>query len=374
MINKEELTTPIQITDAGVKTYSKVQSLSLQSLYFTNHNSFPSCFFPDQGQSYADYKLNTKQILSDILSDEFVRGCNVEHIVYTKWDINTAEEHVGVCVVIKEKKLYARIEEDIDETYILYDDSNTDNLKWMLDILKKNYKKKETDEGNIWKIAISNGSYMLLKSKVAETSDFDVEKQYNDDFKEEDKLISNFIGEENKSGLVILHGEKGTGKTTYIRNLIKTHRDKKFVFMPSGMVTLLGEPSFETFIGSLTNSIIILEDCEGAIQSRKSGSGSSSAVAMILNMTDGLLSDDLSLKFICTFNENTKNIDPALLRKGRLVSKYEFKPLCAEKTNKLLAELYTFEEGEELPNKPLTLADIYHYREKTYQDERKTII
>ena len=374
MVNKEELTTPIQITDTGVKTYSKVQSLSLQSLYFANNGAFPSCFFPDQNQSYADYKLNTRQILSDILSDDFVAGINVEHILYTKWDINTSEEHVGVCVVIKEKKLYARIEEDIDETYILYDESDKTGLNWLLAILKKNYKKKTEDEGNIWKIAISNGSYMLLKSKVADCDGFDVHKQYNDDFEAEDALISRFIGEENKSGLVILHGEKGTGKTTYIRNLIKTHKDKKFVFMPSGMVTLLGEPSFETFIGSLTNSVIILEDCEGAIQSRKSGGSSSSAVAMILNMTDGLLSDDLSMKFICTFNENTKNIDPALLRKGRLVSKYEFKPLCAEKTDKLLAELYTFEEGEELPNTPLTLADIYHYREKAYQQERKTII
>ena len=69
-----------------------------------------------------------------------------------------------------------------------------------------------------------------------------------------------------------------------------------------------------------------------------------------------------------------KNIDSALLRKGRLISKYEFKPLCTEKTNALLAELYSFGEDEELPNKPLTLADIYHYKEKAYQDDRKKII
>ena len=32
--------------------------------------------------------------------------------------------------------------------------------------------------------------------------------------------IENFLLEDNKSGLIILHGKQGTGKTTYIRHLI----------------------------------------------------------------------------------------------------------------------------------------------------------
>ena len=87
-------------------------------------------------------------------------------------------------------------------------------------------------------------------------------------------------------------------------------------------------------------------------------------------MTDGILSDDLGIKFICTFNDDMKNIDPALLRKGRLVSKYEFKPLSVEKSNTLLKERGI----NETTNKPLTLAEIFYYEDDSYESIKKSII
>ena len=85
-------------------------------------------------------------------------------------------------------------------------------------------------------------------------------------------------------------------------------------------------------------------------------------------MTDGILSDDLGIKFICTFNDDMKNID-SLLRKGRLVSKYEFKNLDAKESRNCWRE--------ELPIKlivPLSLAEIFHYEDDCYEINRKTII
>jgi hypothetical protein len=139
------------------------------------------------------------------------------------------------------------------------------------------------------------------------------------------------------------------------------------------MIRLLGEPAFGNFLMSLKNDIVILEDCEDVIRTRKSAMASSSAVSLLLNMGDGLLSDDLELKFICTFNENIQNIDDALLRKGRLACKYEFKELNAEKANALLAELYGDRDPVPTTDKPMTLADIYNYDDEEYKNERKTI-
>ena len=116
----------------------------------------------------------------------------------------------------------------------------------------------------------------------------------------------------------------------------------------------MGEPTFGSFLISLNNHVIVLEDCENAIKDRKTSS-SASAVSLLLNMTDGILSDDLGIKFICTFNDSLSKVDRALLRKGRLSLKYEFKKLDAEKASKLLGAIQTT---------PLSLADIYYYKEK----------
>jgi hypothetical protein len=53
-------------------------------------------------------------------------------------------------------------------------------------------------------------------------------------------------------------------------------------------------------------------------------------------MGDGLMSDDLGIKFICTFNEEVTNIDEALMRKGRLACMYEFKKLKSNKVKELV--------------------------------------
>ena len=63
-----------------------------------------------------------------------------------------------------------------------------------------------------------------------------------------------------------------------------------------------------------------------------------SNLAMILNITDGILGESLGIQIIATFNTDVQNIDPALKRKGRLKSAYEFKALSPEKANVLLGE------------------------------------
>ncbi len=377
----------LMLDQAKASIYSNVDGLSLQNLFYTKNGYFPNCFmFSRSGRDSGDNYFDTPKILEHFTgtksTDKF------QYIKYVTRDLTSKEEHYGICVIDYEHNIFARIENNVSESYILFGNDNEDALAGFVDELMEFYIAPEEEKNNLYTIAQGNGMFSLIKQNISEKKleGFSIEKQYNDDFIKEDAKIEKFINDQDRSGLVILHGEKGTGKTTYIRHLINTHPERKFVFVPSGLITLLGEPSFGSFLLSLNNTVIILEDCENAIRDRKTSLlGSSSAVSLLLNMTDGLLSDDLGIKFICTFNEDTKNIDSALMRKGRLISKYEFKPLAADKANVLLEELYkkntedwTDDEKMMHPmyhtDKALTLADIFNFADDSYEITRKSII
>lgn len=367
--------------------YAEVDGLSLQNLFYANNGYFPCCYMFSRSSREYDYYFDVENILKELIENEIVE--DTEYIKYITRDMETKEESMGFCILLKKKNIYARLERNVSECYILYSNDNDGSLKDFLEILERNYVAPEEEKNNLYKIAQTSAGFCLQKSHIKDVPNFSIERQYNDDFAHEDEKIRKFIESEDKSGLVILHGEKGTGKTTYIRNIISSYPNKKFVFVTPDLVTLLGSPSFTSFINTLNNHIIILEDCENVIRDRRT-TGANSAVSTLLNMTDGLLADDLGIKFICTFNEDIKDIDSALMRKGRLICKYEFKPLTVEKTNALLEFIYTNKANEinededslvyvqevEIPKvtKGLTLADIYNFEEDSYEVVRKKII
>lgn len=250
----------------------------------------------------------------------------------------------------------------INEFHIAYDSTCEIDNK-LVNLLRDYYTKLHIPQAVYNKIFLINKTqygYTLIPSKIKNLENFDVAKQYNDDFVNIDKKINEFINLKTKSGLVILHGLQGTGKTTYIRNLINTH-NKQFIYLPNELANYLSDPTFISFITEQgKNSIIILEDCENLLRDRKINQSINDGLVNILNMSDGLLGDNLNLKFICTFNSDYESIDKALTRKGRLICKYEFNELSLDKTNELLKSVY----GEDVTSdKPLSLAEIYNFED-----------
>lgn len=360
----------------AVETFCTSDGLSLQSLFFAVFNEFPSLYTFRSDEAHSTYYFDTKEILRELKT--LYGEENVQLVVYTMLNLQTAEEESGLNVYIKNKDIFARIEKSPSDSYILYRNGNETEVEKLTEEFKKFYKKPTLPPNNVYTVAYENGFY-LNKLPTKDFSELDILKNYNDDFAAENEIIKKFVETDNESGLMILHGDKGTGKSTYIRHLISANPEKKFVYIPANLVSMLSQPNFSSFLMTLQGHVIILEDCEEAIKDRKAN-GTPAAVSLLLNMTDGLLSDGLGLKFICTFNDDVKNIDPALLRRGRLVSKYEFKALDTEKANALLESLYgeKFRTGEyknePTTDKPLSLADIYHFYEASYEKERRKII
>lgn len=211
-------------------------------------------------------------------------------------------------------------------------------------------------------IAYDQG-YYTINSKIVKT-DINLEENYNDDFIPVFEDITNFL-DSRSSGLVILNGTKGTGKTTFIRFLCSKY-PKKYRIVTNAIAARLAEPDFMSYLLSNKDSVFILEDCEQILMDRSENTFGG-AIANILNMSDGLMSDIFNIKFICTFNADISKIDSALLRKGRCYANYEFRPLTVDKV-KVLSEKNNL--GINV-TKPMTLAEIYNYESTDYDTSAK---
>lgn len=195
-----------------------------------------------------------------------------------------------------------------------------------------------------------------------------LEQHYNDGFTEVHNSILQKLRQKNSNGLFLLHGKPGTGKSTYIRYLI-CQMKKKVIFLSPNMAGQLDHMELTRFLINNKNAVFVIEDAEQLIASRENERNSS--LSTLLNLTDGILGECLSIQVIATFNTHVKNIDKALLRKGRLQLMYEFDALSVEKSNVLLQQL----SCDYTTNTPLTLADIYNYSEenKAASESRKVI-
>lgn len=192
-----------------------------------------------------------------------------------------------------------------------------------------------------------------LKQKEIPSIKIDYDLNYNNNVSYKD-IQAALVAE--GSGFILFNGEPGTGKTSLIKYLINSI-DRKFVFVPAFMAKELANPGFISFVfDQLTDSILVLEDGEEALMDRKTIIGS--PVSTILNITDGIYGDLLGVKIISTQN-TLENLDPALLRKGRLLQRVDFEKITAIQATKLSKKLkYNIIYQEEQ-----VLSDVYNPEE-----------
>lgn len=332
---------------------------------------------------YQEFSEDTIKKLSKFIISELCEQYNLEKGMYRFTNIEFSKNGIidepfpsllfgdDILVLLsKAKKQWNK------ETIILRSIYHTsESYKIAYDILKSIQNKidellEETEKSDKIDVKYSlvytgEGGFFENSTKRVKTDKIEL-SEFNQDLP--DDKIQKFIKEQNKSGILIFHGEPGCGKTSYIKYLIQTNQDKQFSYL--GLDMLSNQDKLRDYVISRQKDdlIIIIEDCEKLLQSRNYGS-SNTGLSDILNISDGLIGDQTNTKFIFTFNSNLSSIDSALLRKGRLKCRYEFKPLQGERLESLALKLGLKLSDREL-KEGLPLCDLYNYNSEIEVEDK----
>ena len=173
-------------------------------------------------------------------------------------------------------------------------------------------------------------------------------------------------------GITILDGPPGTGKSTLIaelmRRLYKTH---VFYVLPVGQHDSLSQPKMVEFWQEQNGAhpkevkVIVMEDAEKILFQRRSDNNES--VSALLNIADGLMGQMLRVHVLCTLNHGMDELDPAILRPGRLRCYRHVDLLSRDAAERLAAKLKLPFEADPLRD-TYTLAEVFHgkaYKPKT---------
>jgi hypothetical protein len=256
-----------------------------------------------------------------------------------------------------------------NDDLILFDvgyDFRNGNIEKQIDFEKIKIYERKKKKSNI-NLVKSDMGHLDTEEYDLFVPPIDLELNYGLDFLKVHDVIERRLNKQNDKGIILLHGEPGSGKTTYIKHLTSIVKDKEILFIPPSMAEMLSEPTIIPFLMDHKNSILIIEDAERVISDREIN-GSSAGVSNILNLTDGILGDCLNIQILATFNMKKEKIDKALLRKGRLIAEHKFEKLSINDSNKLLIKL----EKDYITTEPMCLADIYNVDVELFKTEDKT--
>lgn len=174
------------------------------------------------------------------------------------------------------------------------------------------------------------------------------------------------INSESPSGrLAIINGPPGTGKTHLIKAIIK-EIEANCVIVPSHMVGSLSDPQIIPSLINLREDgrdrhkskpiVFLIEDADNCLSHRDGMN--MSQISGILNLCDGIIGSLLDIRIIATTNADRLDLDPALVRPGRLSAQVEVGKLDYEQSIEIVKRLKG-DPSTLKKNENYTLAELY---------------
>jgi len=274
-----------------------------------------------------------------------------------EFDINTTQTFIETdefCVILTQS--YGNLYGDIFSENV----SSGNNLKKFL-----NKYENRTSE-----VTLIFDNYSLSGGKLTTNTVMKSPKDYKDvvsdfyPFLDTDEFFRQFL--DSDSNILILHGERGCGKSKFIALFNKFLVDNIAEYKEYSVNYDIGEPSFifstvknEQLLSddgfwseSYKNNpcAIFLDDLDGMLHSRTNVVDSglevekNKFVSQLLSFSDGIHKDSNRTKVIITTNQKLDDIDSALTRKGRLFDILEFRELTREEALKIWKKNFKKEE------------------------------
>lgn len=349
---------------------------NLSDIYDNRYNINPNRLFYEYFKELP-YVIKMYSDSPKSLYDSLIRGLEYEPLYNSHEIYNIGSYYTSEIFISKsEKIIFVRrstsqetdeareseeaVDEDINNASIdIYylPCSRIDNLLKSFSNMEK-VNKPENDIGFV--LESNNRLYISRRKLKLSYKDTNLQIHYNDGFVDFDRYLRECLTDYNRNGIIILRGLPGTGKSSYLKNLLATC-PTKFVFFPVGLLkSVETSPSIMSFFieNGQEDTCYIVEDAENVVQS--DDSGRPNGLSTLLNFSDSIVSDVFRCKFILTFNKDNvwENMDEAILRKGRLLAEYKFDNLTLEKTKELFLDIHKKDyEGKV----GLSLANIYNY-------------
>jgi hypothetical protein len=325
-----------------------------KSLYLALFKTLPSIIYYDMIDGEKAYKNFTEKYQDNILKTHTYRW--FEH-KRKKYSFDRTLLILDNDCIVEFNKYYCEILHQ--EQHPAFNDEMT--------IFLNQFKERKKGMPQEINLIVKGYDGMELKPMDVKKGRLDLSLFYEDDFAAIDTLMRKRLNKNDDKGIVLLHGLPGTGKTTYLRYLIGKIK-KRVMFLSPNLAGSLTDPTFIQLLIDNPNTVIIIEDAENIIMDRRMNGGN--AVSNLLNISDGLLADFLNVQLICTFNSSLTMVDSALMRKGRLIAKYEFGKLSVEKAQALSNHFgYT-----QSITQPMTIAEIRNQQEPIFVPEYRPVI